>query len=660
MAEDFNMDAVDNVEDQNSSGLLVDGTSEENPDNPIGLGDEVIKLNNTLAYSRTVYLPITYEEERRLPQLISNIIESGYKTLRTVQKVPGRRVELSFTLRDNKEEALRTGINILGKHRQVYDAQIDLLNVSLHGTPPEIPTRDLKGHMDKFGEVRNFYDKTEKLADREVNTGVRVFQYANINKLFPDFFKIDGIPRTIKVVWSNSQRFYTNELKTLLQNANQLPRQTRQGERYVHKTKQQQREEEPTTREKKNENDWQTVVSKNTRKKPTPQVNVTLKNQYQALEQMHNNEVQDPPENNENDATKNKNADAPQQNKETAKPQEEGKDEKSKPPQKQQNKEAAKPQDVGKDDNPKPQQKQPDKEAAKPQADGKDDNRKPQQENGNDDAPEQHQNNEKPQQQQNVSTEDTTKEIEMKEDKPPKRKMSPQKDEISTKVSKNETNWADDKIQPFRIIQEQLEPVEQSVEEGEIVETNQNPCKPHKPMINTAKAIDNLKHVKSLYQNLTQIEKQKEVTERVQKVMQAQETRKFSNEKVKDFRVISRDKCILGESALFTYGNLSEWKEAVIGAMYINHEKDNKSNQQNSKIKYCKFPTYLHTPATKLFHEKNTNDAKKRATANTWIKNFLDNCNKNISQQTKPDYQQKIKFLTDIYTKHALKHDFKY
>ena len=87
---------IEIVDGNSSEDQLADGDSEDHPDTYIGLGEEVIYINRTVAYSRTVSLPITYEEDRdrrKVQNIIKVLFESGYKNIETVQKMPGRQIE---------------------------------------------------------------------------------------------------------------------------------------------------------------------------------------------------------------------------------------------------------------------------------------------------------------------------------------------------------------------------------------------------------------------------------------------------------------------------------------------------------------------------------------------------------------------------------------
>lgn len=102
--------------------------------------------------------------------------------------MPRRRIELTFNTVQAKFDIPQTRIGMWEKHRTVYEAKYDVLNVSSCGFTAEVPNKILIEHISKFGNMKVFSDKIEKIENVDIKTGTRIFQYfrvALIWKVYP-------------------------------------------------------------------------------------------------------------------------------------------------------------------------------------------------------------------------------------------------------------------------------------------------------------------------------------------------------------------------------------------------------------------------------------------------------------------------------------------
>ena len=612
------MDAVDIVEDQQAVDLPANGASEENPDTPIGLGEEVVRLNTDIAYTRTVSLPLTTEEERdrrRVAAIVKTLLDNGYKDIETVQKMPGRRLELTFGSVQAKINILQSGIQIRGRHRTVYDSEIDVLNVTLCGVPAEIPTKDLYEHMSTFGEIKGFYDKMEKVEDVEIKNGSRVFQFKQIDKIFPTFFKIEGTPKTIKVVWSNSERFYTRQLRTLLQNANQLPSQKREIERQrdLQWRKEQKHEREMEKKRMENntkDNEWQ-VQRRKGKAPPKYQVEIIQQNRFTPIN-IDDNEGDDEDEQMTEERVVNKRKMVTESESEVDFKKEEKKRVKS--DQKQQQPTTSK----------------------------------------NTDKKEQHPNN----------------------------KNQPQKtpDKKEDQQQKQQKPWSEDPIKDFIDIHPLLEDIEQNVNSE--LKCTDTPTQSQTQTTDETQTQSQSQSIIPKQFNMTKILKvkqklgrggknqptpeemearKKELEGKIKYVMNTETTQQLDNTEIQDNVLIYGNGRTfeIGKREYFVYSNIETWKDATYVALSQIHCKD--EHQRKTKEHLLKYlPQFLRESKTKIQHQYGKTQANLKIMMEKTLKNFTTETNKNIKSGIKPDQKEKIELLQDIFSNNFYTIKFKH
>ena len=217
------------MEDQADPPRACVPQGEDHPDSLSGHEDEVVfRLNMKMAYSRTICIS-KKGFNIDIQETIEIMKANGYRDIDTIQTVPGHRYEICLKSEDTKTKIIENGFNYRNRNWRVFDAQQELVNVVICGAPPEISNEELLENMGQFGKIKGYFTRMDKT--KQIKTGIRVFQFTEITKIIPDFIRIEGTKKNLKINYNKNMRFFSVELQQqILAGETKITKPTRREE----------------------------------------------------------------------------------------------------------------------------------------------------------------------------------------------------------------------------------------------------------------------------------------------------------------------------------------------------------------------------------------------------------------------------------------------
>lgn len=161
-------------------------------------------------------------KDTKINEIIDSIERKGLgDQIECIQKVSGR-YEIQMKSIEAKDVLLINGFCVKNRNIKPQNAERDLLQVSVFGLSPGIPTKSIECFMRQYGTLEKQEDVYQGPATKAIRNGTRTFHFSEITKELPERVIITNLkdrPFFLKYNERAAIKYYSEELKQKLLSA---------------------------------------------------------------------------------------------------------------------------------------------------------------------------------------------------------------------------------------------------------------------------------------------------------------------------------------------------------------------------------------------------------------------------------------------------------